>query len=324
MTFATAGLALVTIFAVSARLWWAFDLFSHFRLQYAIVAVVLCGGALAVRAYPCAAVLAAVALVHGWAIKDLWVGGSAAARSDGMLVRVASANVRQRNPAPEKVLDFVRTSDPDVIVLADARGERWRAVLSAIGADYPYRAPQGWRHGAELILFSRHPIVPNTMIGSPAGRRPYLGARLALGDHLLTVVGVHASSPSPKDPSDSRQRDLQLYSLADIIEDAEGPLIVAGDFNTTPWSPPFQDLVSAAGLRNAAMGHGYIATWPRRFWPALIPIDHVLVKGALAVQDVARGQSIGSDHYPIVADLRLLQGEHSKSHLVESTTHDVR
>ena len=141
--FAVAGLALVTVFAVSARIWWAFDVFSHFRLQYSVIALVLCGAAFAVRAYPSTAVLAAVALVHGWAIKDLWVGGSAEAGFDGTPVRVASANVRKRNPAPEEVLNFVRDSDADVMVLVDARGKRWRDVLWAIGADYPYRAPEG-------------------------------------------------------------------------------------------------------------------------------------------------------------------------------------
>jgi endonuclease/exonuclease/phosphatase (EEP) superfamily protein YafD len=85
-------------------------------------------------------------------------------------------------------------------------------------------------------------------------------------------------------------------------------VIVVGDFNTTPWSPCFQDLLAAAGLRNATLGHGYIGTWPTWFWPALIPIDHVLLKGPLAATTVGRGPAIGSDHYPIIADLRLLFG----------------
>jgi endonuclease/exonuclease/phosphatase (EEP) superfamily protein YafD len=304
--FAVAGLALVTVFAVSARIWWAFDVFSHFRLQYSVIALVLCGAAFAVRAYPSTAVLAAVALVHGWAIKDLWVGGSAEAGFDGTPVRVASANVRKRNPAPEEVLNFVRDSDADVMVLVDARGKRWRDVLWAIGADYLYRAPEGWRDGAQVILFSRYPIVRDAVIRSPQGRRPYLAASLALDDHRLTVVD--ASSPSPTDPSDTRQRNLQLGYLANIVEGAEGPMIVVGDFNTTPWSPHFRDFVATAGLRNAANGHGYIATWPRRFWPAQIPIDHILVKGPVAVAKMGRGPSVGSDHYPIIADLRLVGG----------------
>ena len=305
LTFAAAGLVLLTAFALSARLWWAFDLFSHFRLQYAVIALILCGATLAVRAYPSAAVLAAVALVHGWAIKDLWFGGSAEASSNGVTLRVASTNVLGSNPEPGKVLDFVRATDADVVVLLEARGKRWRDVLSGIGAEYSHRAPESWRDGAPVILFSRHPIVRESVIRSPEGRRPYLAAELALGEHKLTVVGVHPSSPSPKDPSDTRQRNLQLDYLANIIEGAPGPVVVAGDFNTTPWSPHFQDLVATAGLRNAANGHGYIGTWPSWFWPAQIPIDHVLVKGPVFVASMGRGSPTGSDHHPVVADLRL-------------------
>ena len=39
---------------------------------------------------------------------------------------------------------------------------------------------------------------------------------------------------------------------------------------------------------------------------AQIPIDHVLIKGPLAVTALQRGPKVGSDHYPIIADLRLL------------------
>jgi endonuclease/exonuclease/phosphatase (EEP) superfamily protein YafD len=306
LILAAAGLALVTVFALAARLWWAFDLFSHFRLQYAILAALLCVGALALRAYPIAAVLAVVALVHGWAIKDLWLGGSAAAAPEVEPLRVASANVLHSNPEPKKVLDFVHASDADVVLLVEAQGRRWLDVLAAVGADYPHRAPEGWQDGAPVILFSRHPIVWKSVIGSPEGRRPYLAADLALGERTLTVVGVHPSSPSPKDPSDTRQRNLQLGYLADLLEGTRGPVVVAGDFNTTPWSPFFQDLVATAGLRNAANGHGYIGTWPTWFWPAQIPIDHILVKGPIAVASMGRSSRTGSDHYPVVADLRLI------------------
>jgi endonuclease/exonuclease/phosphatase (EEP) superfamily protein YafD len=303
---ATAGLGLATIFALSARLWWAFDLFSHFRLQYAALAGALCCVALAVRAYPIAAVLAVIAFVHGWAIKDLWLSGSAVAAPDLKPLRVASANVLRSNPEAKKVLDFVHVRDADVVVLVEAQGERWRDVLAAVGADYAHRAPEGWQDGAPVILFSRHPIVRHSVIRSPEGRWPYLAADLVFGKHTLTVVGVHPSSPSPKDPSVTRQRNLQLDYLANIVGGAPGPVVVAGDFNTTPWSPHFQDLVATAGLRNAANGHGYIGTWPSWFWPAQIPIDHILVKGPFAVASMGRGSAIGSDHYPIVADLRLI------------------
>jgi endonuclease/exonuclease/phosphatase (EEP) superfamily protein YafD len=305
---AAAALTLATAFALFARLWSTFDLFSHFRLQYVILAAALCLGALALGAWPIAAVLAVIALVHGWAIKDLWLGGSAAAASEAPSLRLASANVLDSNPEPQKLLDFVRASDADVLVLVEAQGGRWRDMLAAIAADYPHRAPEGWQNGAPVILFSRHPLVRESVIVPPGGRWPYLSAVLALGEHTLTVVGAHTSAPSPKRPSATRRRNLQLGYLATLVEDARGPMVIAGDFNTTPWSPFFRELVTTAGLRNAADSHGYIGTWPSWFWPAQIPIDHVLVKGPIAVADIRRGPSIGSDHYPVVADLRLIDG----------------
>jgi endonuclease/exonuclease/phosphatase (EEP) superfamily protein YafD len=308
LMLAAAGLALITVFTLAARLWWAFDLFSHFRLQYVALALTLGVAALAVRAYPTAAVLAVVALVHGWAIKDLWWGGTASAAPGGVPLRVVSANVLSQNRTPEKVLEFVRAADADLVVLVDARQKRWQPVLTALAALYPYEVSQGGRERPPVILFSRHPVLDAQVVRPPGGRRPYLVAELAVGGATLVVAGVHPSSPSPTEPGDTRRRNSELDHIAAVAGEAERPVIVAGDFNTTPWSPYFQDLLAAAGLRNAAEGHGYIGTWPAPFWPALIPIDHVLLKGPLAATAVWRGPAIGSDHYPIIADLRLLSG----------------
>jgi endonuclease/exonuclease/phosphatase (EEP) superfamily protein YafD len=300
------GLALVTVFTVAARLWWAFDLFSHFRLQYVLAALVLGGIALSVGAYRSAAVLAAVALVHGVAIKDLWLGGTASAAPGGTPVRVVSANVLAQNRTPEKVLESVRAADADLVLLLDANGREWRHVLRELRDLYPHYAPQAWRGRGPVILFSRWPILAEQVMEAPRSGRPYLVAELALDGRTLEFVGVHPSSPSPSEPGDTRRRNHELDHIATIVQDSDAPVIVAGDFNTTPWSPHFKDLLATAGLRNAAEGKGYVPTWPTFFWPARIPIDHVLLKGPLVATSVRRGPAVGSDHYPITADLRLL------------------
>ena len=304
IVLAAAGLALATLCALAARLWWAFDLFSHFRVQYVAVALALTIAALAVRAYRSVAVLAIVALVHGLAIKDLWLGGTASAAPGGTALRVVSLNVFAYNPTPEKVLEFVRAANADLVVLVDARLDPWQPVLSALRTLYPHQAPRdpGPRR---VILFSRHPIVEEQVVRPPGGLRPYLVAEVALGDETVVIAGVHPFAPSPTGPDGTHRRNRQLDHIAATLGQAQRPVIVAGDFNTTPWSPYFQDLLATAGLRNAAEGRGYIATWPTFFWPLQIPIDHVLLKGPLAVTSVHRGPDVGSDHYPIIADLRL-------------------
>ena len=305
MLTATA-LALITVFTFAARLWWAFDLFSHFRLQYVLAALVLLIIALSARAYGSAAVFAAVALVHGAAVKDLWLGDTASAAPGGVPLRLVSANVLAQNRTPEKVIEFVRAADADLVLLVDARGRDWREVLGQLRDLYPHHAQQAWRTRARVILFSRWPIVFEQVRQAPRSRRPYLVARLAVEGRTLDVVGVHPSSPSPSQPGGTRRRNHELDHIAEVVKDTDAAVIVAGDFNTTPWSPHFGDLLADAGLRNAAEGKGYIPTWPTWFWPARIPIDHVLLKGPIAVTAVRRGPAVGSDHFPIIADLRLL------------------
>jgi endonuclease/exonuclease/phosphatase (EEP) superfamily protein YafD len=306
LMLAAAPLVVATVGALAARHWWVFDLFSHFRLQYVIAAGLLCIAALALRAYPTAAVLAAVALVHGFAIKDLWLGGGARAAPGGLPLRVVSANVWGGNRTPDKVLELVRTSAADLVVLVDATRRRWQPVLAGIGALYPYTTGPVWGRGrAPVILFSRFPILSENLLQAPRGRRPYLVAKLDLGGETLVVVGVHSSSPRPTGSGHSRLRNRELDHIAEAVRGVDGPVIATGDFNVTAWSPHFEDLL-AAGLRDAALGQGYLATWPTWFWPALIPIDHVLLKGPLAVTSVRRGPAVGSDHFPLIADLRLL------------------
>jgi endonuclease/exonuclease/phosphatase (EEP) superfamily protein YafD len=300
------GLALVTVFTLAARLWWAFDLFSHFRLQYVLAALVFGIIALSVRAYGSAAVLAIVALVHGAAIKDLWLGSTASAATGGVPLRVVSANVLAQNRTPEKVLEFVRVADADLVLLLDARGREWQGVRRELRDLYPHHAPQAWRERGPVILFSRWPILAEQVLQAPRSGRPYLAAEIAVDGRTLKFVGVHPASPSPSKAGATRRRNRQLDHIAGLVQDSDAPVVVAGDFNTTPWSPQFQDLLAAAGLRNAAEGKGYVPTWPTFFWPARIPIDHVLLKGPLVATSVRRGPAVGSDHYPIVADLRLL------------------
>jgi endonuclease/exonuclease/phosphatase (EEP) superfamily protein YafD len=244
--------------------------------------------------------------VHGWAIKDLWLGGTASAAPSGMPLRIVSANVWPSNPTKDEVLAFIRASDADLVVLVEARGRRWRPVLTELAARYPYRAPETRRERSTVTLLSRYPVLFEEVVRTPGGRQPYLVARLAVGGQELVVVGVHPTSPSPTRAGNSRGRNRELDHIALAARGTDRPVIVAGDFNTSPWSPHFQGLLVVGGLRNAAVGHGYIATWPTWFWPALIPIDHVLLKGPLAVTAVRRGPAIGSDHYPVIADLRLL------------------
>lgn len=297
-------LALVTLAVLAARLWWPFDLLSHFRLQYVIVALVLLVVALAVGARPAAAVLAVVVIVHGWAVRDLWLPPTASPLSGGVPVSIISINVLSANQRPEAVGAFIHDRRPDIAVLVDAQGERWRETLARLAAVFPHAAPDHWREATSpVVILSRFPIRFDRLAPQVADRPPFLLTTMDIAGREVTVTGVHPTSPDAFNGAESRARNRQLDMLADALGRSDAPAIVAGDFNTSLWSPHARDLLRATGLRAAAAGFGWHATWPHRPRYVRVPIDHVLVRGPIGVRGFRRGPAVGSDHLPILADL---------------------
>src|SRR5690606_33163560 len=132
---------------------------------------------------------------------------------------------------------------------------------------------------------------------------PAIDATLVAPAGALRLIGVHLRAPT--DPRSAAERDRQLDALAALVARIDGPLVVAGDFNLTPYSPYFEDLVDATGLRDSRTGSGPGFTWPS-FFPLLgVPIDHCLVSPDVHVAALRRLSAFGSDHYPIVVELAL-------------------
>src|SRR5467141_4503221 len=95
----------------------------------------------------------------------------------------------------------------------------------------------------------------------------------------------------------------QARHVETLIWDVHGrqPVILAGDFNLTPWSWLLNKLAWAGGLRR----HGLLnATWPADLSPAVAPfllIDNVLTSADIRSLSFAVGPELGSDHRPIAA-----------------------
>jgi endonuclease/exonuclease/phosphatase family metal-dependent hydrolase len=116
----------------------------------------------------------------------------------------------------------------------------------------------------------------------------------------VDLFAVHANWPLGSRTTEMRNR--QLEALAHHAARAQGPVVIAGDLNISPYSPRFRDMLAAGRLRSAA-GQRWIPTWPTFFPPAAIQIDHVLVSPDVGVRGFETGPRVGSDHLPVVADL---------------------
>ena len=162
--------------AMLAHVGWFPELFSHFRLQYALGSLLLVLIFLLLRRRKLA-LLVAVAL----AAPNLWYVApyllpvlvpASVAESKGQDVAVISINLYYRNNHYPAVRDYLRSSKADVLVLSELTPE-WAAELRPVTADYPYWMSLNRRTPWGLGVFSRYPLLNAraTDLGVPRQRQ---------------------------------------------------------------------------------------------------------------------------------------------------------
>lgn len=236
-----------------------------------------------------------------------------------MRFRVASYNVRNGrafdwgNSWPFRraaTAATIESLDADIIGLQEVYRFQYRWLqprLRGYAGTWAGRNRQG-RSGEGCPLLVRDArariVEAQTRWYPPGGEFPRIAttSRVAVDDVELQVVNTHLDAKSP---------DHRRASVEQLLGwlDRSLPQIVIGDFNAEPDDALFEPLFRV-GLRHAlpsAAGgsdHGFTGAedGPR--------LDHVLVSANVHVvtAGVARprpGGRLGSDHWPVVADLDL-------------------
>lgn len=215
-------------------------------------------------------------------------------------LRLAALNLFFVNRAHDQAIAWVRRARPEVAVFVEA-SPAWQQALQALEVDYPHRLSiaNGPRDG--LLVLSRWPLRDPRLV---PGRRDLLFVTVDKPGHPLRLAAVHASWPLL--PRHQAQRAADFAAIAAEARAAARaglPYAALGDYNISPFSPHFAQLLEAGGLRSASAGRGWQPTWPTFLPPLGIQIDHALVTPDLQVTRFERGAGTGSDHRPIVVDL---------------------
>ncbi|MES2896538.1 MAG: endonuclease/exonuclease/phosphatase family protein [Pseudomonadota bacterium] len=208
-------------------------------------------------------------------------------------------------PDPARYATQVRwlvDQDPDVLVL-EGSGPMLRAAILK-------RMPRHLACSAncDVAIYSRARPVS---VGRFGGGRYGLGPEMAVvgfspvdGGH--TVVGLHYARPGSVAPSSRTakavvQSENSRRMLKVVAPLPKARLIVAGDFNSAPWSFVRRREDAALGIERRTRA---LFSWPAQGpTPPFLPIDHVYAGPAWKTVSVRRGPRIGSDHYPVVAVL---------------------
>ncbi len=228
----------------------------------------------------------------------------------GPRLRVLTCNLHGASAVdPGALADFVLASNADVVAL-----QEWpEAEKSSLGA-WP-----GWhRHATpRLFLASQFPIRGVTELGhdsygpkgsvrrydldTPAGVVHFFSLHLASPrDGIYEAIHDDLTGPAAVRANSARRWQQSEY-LARHAAGLDGPVLLAGDFNTPPESAIFRQVWAdyADAFSTAGWGWGYTfhggRTWVR--------IDHVLAGKGWHCGHCRVGPHVGSPHRPVLAEL---------------------
>ena len=297
-----ATLLLVTA-SLPARMHWRFELASHFMPLY-FAASTGCALLLALagrwRWLAIPVVVVAIALPQ--VLPHLVPGG----RTDWSepSLRVLFANVQTANQNYTELIELIDADQPDVIALAEINVD-WSRALASLQNSHPYSYVEPRSDNFGIAIYSKLPMHAKLISFDSIIQVPSIEAEFAgiAGDESLRILVTHPVPPVSG--TYARSRDRQLMSIAVHLGSTDDAVLVVGDLNVTPWSPRFKDLCSQAGLIDCRRGRGIHGTWPSMWFRALrLPLDHVLSRGDIDIVNLRVGPNVGSDHLPVIADIR--------------------
>jgi vancomycin resistance protein VanJ len=228
----------------------------------------------------------------------------------GFPLRVMTFNVHQRNEHITSIVDAIVAEDPDVVALQELVPSVSERLAAALEERYPYHTLRSDQPVEGQGLLSRYPLE---MVSVESAYR-FQSAVVQTPGGRVTLLNIHTPSLFPIGWRKDWQRQREFVEeLVAQIRGIEGPLLVVGDFNTTPQSENYR--LMRRYLRDAfvdsgwGLGFSYPATPKfgiRLPWP-LVRIDYIFYNDHLAPHETwVLKENGGSDHRPLVSVLRIL------------------
>jgi len=261
-----------------------------------VVVPLLAVGAVVRRSATAAVALLAPAIVWAALFGELVLPGKGGGTHN---LRVLTHNVDAANTDYAGTAREVLAAGADVVALEEMTSTALKSYEKAFAGRYPYHVKR-----STVGLWSRYPIAASGSVDIGLSWTRALRAQVSTPDGDVAFYVVHLASVrvgSSGFTSNQRNQTIELLGRR-IAEERLDRVVLMGDLNGTANDRSLAPVT--AGLRSAqgAAGNGFGFTWPAAF--PMARIDHVLVRGIQPAKAWVLPRS-GSDHRPVVADLRV-------------------
>ena len=276
-----------------------YDTLSHFMLQYAIAAAILCVLSLI---YFSTFSLGAAVIALALSVFQLapYLPRASETSAVAAQVRILQTNMLFTNRRIGGLMHLLESDAPDIVVVSEANSGHV-AYLRDNANLLPYQVSTAKDKGSfgmaiasrlELDNVQTHHFVHDSIVAYSFDIR--------LDTQVVTILSIHPSNPL----KNFGLRDRELAVVARWVKAQKNPVIVTGDFNITPYAYAYKYLLRDTGLLDVRKGRGINGTFHSRL-PAFlrIPIDHTLYSEQLAVVDYKTAHINNTDHRATVVTI---------------------
>lgn len=255
-------------------------------------------------------VINGVYLVHYTPLFPDRVPQAAADHDPADRVSVLLANVLEENRNAQPFLARIREKDPDFVVAMEVDAW-WDEQLRPIEANYPHIQESVNDVGYGLTLYSKYPFSDMEVNRLNNERVPSFETKITLDNGRTFELHVVHPVP-PKDfasiPDNQGQQEVAMLKVGEKVANNNLPDLIVGDLNDVVWG--YTDLLT--GTKNEVfdtrVGRGFYNSFDAHKWYMRWPLDHVFVTKEFQLHKLERLERIGSDHWPIYAELVLPGG----------------
>jgi len=252
-------------------------------------------------------ILPLVAL-HMWWASGPYVGQSTASAKQGVAFTVMSSNLSFGDANPSRVVEVAVKNHTDVLVLTEITPSALNRMRAAgLVQAFPYAQGETAEGVGGTMVFSTYELGQSEALDTTFGG---LQTTVALPDESITLIAVHPHPPT----ADAREWRADNAIVRRTAATADGPVVLAGDFNATVDHKPMREL-QGRGFADAAdvANSGWQPTWPAAgeisllgfSVPSMLAIDHVLVTQEFIAADTSSVTIQGTDHRALLATLVL-------------------
>tara|TARA_R100001369_G_scaffold29172_4_gene52700 strand:- start:190107 stop:190859 length:753 start_codon:yes stop_codon:yes gene_type:complete len=234
-------------------------------------------------------------------VGPLYISSNEVSESVNDKISILSINLLSSNTNYKKVLELIKEKDPDILIFMELT-PKWDQKLSSIYQLYPYKASETRVDNFGIAMLSKLQME-SSVTYFENNIKPSIIGKLNFSEEQLTIIATH---PIPPINSETFElRNAQLMDIANKRASFSDNFILIGDFNTSSFSPHFQELLAKSNLKDSRKGFGIGTTWPADFYPLRTTLDHCLVSKGIKVLDQSPQRDIGSDHLPIFLEIAL-------------------